>query len=72
MKFEVNEMYKHLMVDKDTAFIVDEIVSQKSNKEIELVVTWYKKTDSGRYVSIGMNGEFNIPYDSRYHYIRVE
>lgn len=72
MRFEVDGMYKNLFRDKDMAFIVDKVVSQKKNQGAELEVTWYKKTDGGQYVSVGINGDFFVPEDEKYHYIKVD
>jgi hypothetical protein len=70
MKFELDLLYKNIYRDKDSAFTVDEIIKQDLYGA-NLVVTWYKMTDSGRYISIGIDGEFYIPKDEILHYVEV-
>lgn len=70
MKFNKNEMYKNLFKDQDIAFEVDEVLSQ-NNYGADLIVTWFKLTNGGRYVSMGISGEFHIPKDQVMHYIPV-
>lgn len=70
MKFKVDEMYKNIVRDKNMGFTVDEIKKQDSFGA-DLVVTWYQQTDSGRYISIGVDGDFYIPKDELMHYVEV-
>ncbi len=63
-------MYKNLLKDKDVAFIVDEVLSQGS-RGADLVVTWYKQTDNGRYITIGVTGEFHVPKDQIMYYLEI-
>lgn len=70
MKFEKNEMYKNIFKDVDVAFTVDEILAQ-NHHGADLIVTWYKYTANGRWVSVGVSGEFHIPKDSVLHYVPV-
>lgn len=70
MKFEEGLLYKNIYRDKDSAFCVDEIIKQDLYGA-NLVVTWYKMTDTDRYISIGVDGEFYIPKDEILHYVEV-
>lgn len=70
MKFEKDELYRNIFKDKDMAFTVDETLSQ-NNYGADLIVTWFKLTDGGRYVSVGISGEFHIPKEQVMHYILV-
>jgi hypothetical protein len=63
-------MYKNLYKDEKMAFIVDEVLGQGANGS-DLVVTWYQQTDNGRYISIGIDGEFHIPKDSVMYYMEI-
>lgn len=71
MKFEKDLMYKNIFKDKNMAFIVDEVLSQNSHRGTDLIVTWYQQTADGRYVSIGINGEFHVSKDSVMHYVEI-
>ena len=71
MKFETNKMYKNVYKDQNTAFHVDEIIEQKVGKDILLDVTWYQLTSDGRYVTVGVSGEFAIPQESKWYYLEV-
>lgn len=70
MRFEINKLYKNIYTSPDTAFEVDEIVDQNKNGA-DLRVTWYKLTDGGRYVSIGVSGDYYIAKDQLFHYVEV-
>ena len=70
MKFEKDGFYRNIFKDVDVAFTVDELLSQ-NNYGADLIVTWFKLTKDGRYVSVGISGEFHIPKDQVMHYIPV-
>lgn len=70
MKFEKDGFYRNIFKDVDVAFTVDELLSQ-NNYGADLIVTWFKLTNGGRYVSVGISGEFHIPKDQVMHYILV-
>lgn len=67
--FEKDKMYKNLLKDQDVAFIVDEILSDDHNGA-DLMVTWFKK-DKGRYIGIGVSGEYHIPKVHIMHYMEI-
>lgn len=69
-KFIQNNLYKNIYKDPNVAFSVDEIIKQ-DNYGVDLIVTWYQLTDNGRYISIGVDGEFFIPKDQLLHYVEV-
>ena len=68
MTFKTSEMYRNILKDKDNAFLVDEVLEANS-KGVHLSVTWYKKTTDGRYITIGVEGEFYIPKSQLSHYV---
>lgn len=68
MNFRKDDMYKNLFRDEDVAFTVDEILSE-NNYGADLIVTWFKLTNGGRYVSVGISGEFHVPKDQIMHYV---
>lgn len=70
MKFKKDSMYKNLFKDKEVAFYVDEVLGQDSSGA-DLVVTWFKLSQDGRYVSMGIDGEFHVPKDMLFHYLEV-
>jgi hypothetical protein len=70
VRFQVDKMYKNIYKDPNVAFIVDEILSQDKDGS-SLIVTWYKNTDGGRYVSIGVNGDFYISKDQSMYYMEI-
>lgn len=64
-------MYKNILRDEDIAFSVEEILGQDHNGA-DLIVIWYKETQGGRYVSMGIDsGEFHISKNEVMHYIEV-
>lgn len=70
MKFEQGNMYKNIYRDKDMAILVDEVLSDDKNGT-SLMVTWYKQDDKGRYLTVGIEGEFYITKDQKWHYVLV-
>lgn len=70
MQFKQHSMYKNVYTSPDAAFIVDEIIKQDKNGA-DMVVTWYKLTQDGRYVSIGHSGEFYVAKSQSMYYLQV-
>jgi N6-adenosine-specific RNA methylase IME4 len=70
MNFRKDDMYKNLFKDEDVAFTVDEILSE-NNYGADLIVTWFKLTNGGRYVSMGISGEFHVPKDQVMYYVPI-
>ena len=70
MRFETGNMYYNMFKDTKNAFVVDEVLSQGANGA-DLIVTWFQKTDDGRYISIGIDGEFHVPKEQIPYYMEV-
>jgi hypothetical protein len=71
MRFEENKLYKNLYTSPDTAFMVNKIIRQDKNG-CDMEVSWYKKTDNGRYITIGVDGDYYIAREQKFHYVEVE
>lgn len=70
MKFQIDNMYKNILKDKNNAFLVTEVLEQTKNG-VHLEVQWYQLTDSGKYITIGVDGDFYIPKNQILHYVLV-
>lgn len=71
MVFEENKMYKNILKDTDTAFIVDKVVSRDKTTGTRLMVTWYQKNKNGIYSSMNIDGEYHIPKLHEAYYMEV-
>jgi hypothetical protein len=70
MKFKIGSLYKNLYTSKNNAFRVDEIVKQDKNGA-DMVVTWFTLTDDGKYITMGIDGDYYIAKDKLFHYVEV-
>lgn len=70
LSFKRNEMYKNLYKDVDMAFMVKNIVFKDKNVTT-LNVDWYKKTEYGKYITIGVTGDFDIPKSQEPYFVKV-
>lgn len=71
MRFEKDLFYKNLFTDSNMSFKVDRILSQ-NHRGADLIVSWYQLTDLGKYITIGIEGEFHVPKDQVMHYLEVK
>lgn len=71
MKYKNNEMYKHIYKDPKLAFRIRQQV-YRDKSVTTLNVDWYQKTEYGKYISIGINQDFDIPKSSEQFYVKVD